>query len=150
MRSFWNSIGLWRLSTMIAISALIAMLFISPLRPSSSASYIAVLQAQQGADSGTGWVVEIAPDLSVRLSPLGDAKVPDGRSLQFWTLIDQDQGPVPLGVLVPNDVNRLKPNALTKVVPDQLFEMSMEPKGGSPTGKPTGPVLFKGVTKNAL
>ena len=28
--------------------------------------------------------------------------------------------------------------------PDQLFELTLEPATGSPTGRPTGPVLFKG------
>jgi hypothetical protein len=29
--------------------------------------------------------------------------------------------------------------------PDQLFEITLEPAAGSPTGRPTGPVLFKGA-----
>jgi anti-sigma-K factor RskA len=28
----------------------------------------------------------------------------------------------------------------------QLFEITLEPSSGSPTGRPTGPVLFKGNT----
>ena len=34
--------------------------------------------------------------------------------------------------------------------PDQLFEITLEPATGSPTGRPTGPVLFKGNTALAL
>ena len=33
---------------------------------------------------------------------------------------------------------------------DQLFEITLEPASGSPTGRPTGPVLFKGTTSQAL
>ena len=33
---------------------------------------------------------------------------------------------------------------------DQLFEITLEPATGSPTGRPTGPVLFKGNTSLAL
>ena len=149
MRSLWNSLGLWRLTTVVAVGAIAVMAFVAPLRLSQSASYIAVMQAQEGVDAG-GWIVEIAPDRSVRLSPLGSAQVPPDRSLQFWTVVDQGQGPVALGLLEPDKVNQLKPENLTKIGPDQLFEMSLEPKGGSPTGKPTGPVLFKGTAATAL
>ena len=34
--------------------------------------------------------------------------------------------------------------------PDQLFEITLEPAGGSPTGRPTGPILFKGNTTQTL
>ena len=34
--------------------------------------------------------------------------------------------------------------------PDQLFELTLEPATGSPTGRPTGPILFKGNTALAL
>jgi anti-sigma-K factor RskA len=27
---------------------------------------------------------------------------------------------------------------------NQFFEITLEPAGGSPTGRPTGPILFKG------
>jgi hypothetical protein len=33
---------------------------------------------------------------------------------------------------------------------DQLFEIRLEPASGSPTGRPTGPVPFKGTTAQAL
>jgi len=40
--------------------------------------------------------------------------------------------------------------ALPDTVADQLFEITLEPATGSPTGRPTGPVLFKGNTALAL
>jgi anti-sigma-K factor RskA len=30
------------------------------------------------------------------------------------------------------------------VQPDQLFELTLEPRSGSPTGRPTGPVRYIG------
>jgi anti-sigma-K factor RskA len=34
--------------------------------------------------------------------------------------------------------------------PDQLFEITLEPRTGSPTGRPTGPILYKGLTAPTL
>ncbi len=34
--------------------------------------------------------------------------------------------------------------------PNQLFEITLEPKTGSPTGRPTGPILMKGLTTPTL
>jgi hypothetical protein len=34
--------------------------------------------------------------------------------------------------------------------PNQLFEITLEPATGSPTGRPTGPILMKGTTSNTL
>jgi anti-sigma-K factor RskA len=31
-----------------------------------------------------------------------------------------------------------------------LFEITVEPPGGSPTGRPTGPILMKGLASQAL
>lgn len=33
---------------------------------------------------------------------------------------------------------------------NQLFEITLEPETGSPTGKPTGPILMKGLTSGTL
>jgi anti-sigma-K factor RskA len=37
---------------------------------------------------------------------------------------------------------RLGPSA--EKIADTVFAVSLEPEGGSPTGQPTGPVLFTG------
>ena len=33
---------------------------------------------------------------------------------------------------------------------NQLFEITLEPATGSPTGRPTGPILYKGLAANPL
>jgi anti-sigma-K factor RskA len=44
----------------------------------------------------------------------------------------------------------LRLDNLPKPQPGQLFEMTLEPSTGSPTGRPTGPVLNKGNATTAL
>ncbi|WP_204309402.1 anti-sigma factor domain-containing protein, partial [Enterobacter cloacae] len=67
-----------------------------------------------------------------------------GRALQLWTLWDQARGPVSLGVLPPGGSVRLPPERLGTIGSGQLFEITLEPEAGSPTGRPTGRILFIG------
>lgn len=150
MRRIWNSPGLWRLATLVAVAAIVVMAaFSSPFGTARTVNFLAVLQPQPGQNAG-GWLVEIAPDRRVRLSPLGQTVVPAGRSLQLWTMVTQPEGLKPVGLLKPDSVNLLQPGALSAIGDDQLFAISLEPEGGSPTGQPTGPVLVMGTTKAAL
>ena len=68
----------------------------------------------------------------------------EGRSLQLWGLPPGATTPRSLGVL-PKDAGifRVAPGQL-HAVPDMLILISQEPEGGSPTGQPTGPVVFYG------
>lgn len=83
----------------------------------------------------------------MRLVPLEDFEVPEGRVLQVWTLPDAETGPVSLGTLEgAADVRLAGPN-LPLPADGQLYEITLEPAPGSPTGRPTGPILVKGFAK---
>lgn len=98
-------------------------------------------------DAVPGAIFEAFADDTVRIVPLQDFAVPEGKTLQVWTLYDQAIGPVSLGTL---------PSAMPAVLrgpdqplprADQLYEITLEPAPGSPTGKPTGPILVKGFAR---
>lgn len=82
---------------------------------------------------------------TVRL--LADFPVPEGKTLQVWTLPSQEMGPVSLGLLDDSRSAALKGPALPKPRDEQLYEITLETAGGSPTGRPTGPILVKGFAK---
>ena len=71
-------------------------------------------------------------------------QAPPGRSLQLWGLPPGTTTPRSLGVL-PREPGpfTVTPSSL-RAVPDMLILISQEPEGGSPTGLPTGPVVFYG------
>ncbi len=76
------------------------------------------------------------------ITPLRPNAVAAQNSLQLW-LIPAGKAPISLGLLqsdIPTDV-ALRNNTLT---PDAMIAISLEPEGGSPTGQPTGPVLYSG------
>lgn len=63
-----------------------------------------------------------------------------GRDYELW-LIDGDAAPVSLGVLDGQSVRR----PMVNIVAGMLLAVSLEPKGGSTTGAPSGPVLVTGA-----
>ena len=105
---------------------------------------LVVLNTQENAP---GAIFEAFADNSVRIVPLQDFEVPQGKTLQVWTLYDQAVGPVSLGTLPRADSTILEGKSLPMPAENQLYEITLEPAPGSPTGKPTGPILVKGFAK---
>jgi anti-sigma-K factor RskA len=110
--------------------------------------YVAVLM--NDATRETGAIVNTFSDGRVELIPLRPIDVPAGRALQVWTLWDRAVGPKSIALTSQSRTLQLDLEALPDTVADQLFEITLEPEGGSPTDRPTGPVLFKGTTARAL
>ena len=98
----------------------------------------------------TGAVVHAFADGRVVLLPLTSINVPSGRALQVWTLPSRERGPVSVGLMDRARTLELDLKDLPRPGADQLFEITLEPAGGSPTGRPTGPILFKGNTAQTL
>ena len=99
--------------------------------------------AADGAHAGeVGELEELGGELE--LEPLGRTEVPEGRSLQFWTKGDDWPGPVSLGLVRPGEPRRVPIDRLPPLRANQLFEITLEPYDGSPTGRPTGPILYIG------
>lgn len=71
-----------------------------------------------------------------------------GRSLELW-LIAGEAAPVSLGLL-PEDRRGALPvsDALRPRLPGAVLAVSDEPRGGSPTGAPTGEVLATGAVRD--
>jgi anti-sigma-K factor RskA len=74
------------------------------------------------------------------IRPNGTISVPSGRDLELWSLAAGETRPRSLGVL-PAEGRRLTAG----VAPGMQLLVSLEPAGGSPTGQPTGPVLYGGT-----
>ena len=140
----WQWIG----GCAVAASAVLAtVLGLKTLAPPAErpARYLAVLQAPQ--DRSTGWVVEVTQGERVRLIPVGPTPpVPAGKALQFWTKPEGAAGPTSLALVRSDRTTELPTTVLPAVGEKQLFELTLEPEGGSPVGRPTGPVLFIGRT----
>mgnify|MGYP001385528056 CR=1 FL=1 len=79
----------------------------------------------------------------LRVTPAGGGDAAN-RVLQLWMLPVGASVPVSLGLLPDEGTITLDlPPEIARQLNGALVEISLEPPGGSPTGRPTGPVLAK-------
>jgi anti-sigma-K factor RskA len=160
--TLWHDIKFWRVAgiggTLAAL--LFAVIMIGALTTSrhlrhdlialaqSKPVYVAVLVNDATKEAGA--IVNAFSNGRVELIPLRPIEVPAGRTLQVWTLWDRAVGPKSIGVTGQSRTLQLNLESLPETVQNQLFEITLEPEGGSPIGRPTGPILFKGNAARAL
>lgn len=140
---WWERLGFWQALSGVALAASILLASLMVIRqPTPAVSYVAVLQSP---DLRAGWVVQASEGAPVRLVSLADpGQVPQGRSWQFWTKAKTATAPTSLGLVQGAGGLQVPRERLPDLGDEQLFEITLEPAGGSPTGRPTGPVLFIG------
>ncbi|WDR06725.1 anti-sigma factor [Devosia rhodophyticola] len=86
-------------------------------------------------DSATG---------TVRLTSLSGEPVPD-KDFELWA-IQGGNNPISMGVVPVNQRTQvtLSPDVMAGWGAGSVLAITLEPKGGSPTGDPTGPIVAKG------
>ena len=136
-------VGLWMgLAGFATAASLVLATLLALERRDAPESWIAVLEAP---DRQVRWVVQIAAHGPVRLVPLADpGPVPADRVRQFWTKPRDAEAPTSLGLLPDGGAMSVPRDRVPGPYDDALFEITLEPAGGSPTGRPTGPVLHIG------
>ncbi|MGL4494980.1 MAG: anti-sigma factor [Beijerinckiaceae bacterium] len=142
--SFWRTLAVASAFASVLFGiALISLIARGPESP----VHVAVLNTGDGRAAA---VVNAYANGTVELIPLEQIQVPEGRIIEVWTLQNREQGPVSIGKL--NQARRLKLDLRNLQRPDanHLFELTLEPPGGSPTGKPTGPILMKGLAARGV
>ncbi len=144
-RRWWDDLRLWRALSGGAVFATLVLAVLLTRQPATEAlqpAYMVVLVAPQ--ERTAGYVVQASLNRKLTLTPLQGVAVPGNKALQFWTKGTDWRAPVSLGLVQPNQSVKLTLDQLPQVQQDQLFEITLEPQAGSPTGKPTGPVLYIG------
>jgi anti-sigma-K factor RskA len=146
---WWTSLAAMRATAVGAAAAVVMLaagLWLALAERPDTPRLIAVLVN----DGQAGAIVEAFADGRTILVPLTDMPVPAGKALEVWTLPDPDTGPVSVGLMDRAQTLELRLGPLPEPTTDQLFEITLEPDGGSPTGRPTGPILFVGRTATPL
>jgi anti-sigma-K factor RskA len=146
---WWSSLSVLRTATVTASLAALVLavgLGFAIREARQQPQLVAVLLDGERA----GAVVHAFADGRVVLVPLTTIPVPQGRALEVWTLPSKERGPVSVGLMNQARTLSLQLRDLPRPGPDQLFEITLEPATGSPTGRPTGPILFKGLTAQTL
>lgn len=134
----------WQIATgaaMAVAASLAAFLLVKPLPPAATQRYVAVVNR-----SGDLPALIVRVDVAsgeVRVRPVS-IETPADRSMELWYIRD-GEAPRSLG-LVGTDGRELPiPAGLNRDMRAPVtFAVSLEPPGGSPTGGPTGPVVYSG------
>jgi anti-sigma-K factor RskA len=132
----------WAGALLAASIAGVALGFgIAAMQPAPTPRVVAVLLDAAGVPQA---VIDDYGNDTATVRFVADISVPADRSLQVWTLPSADMGPTSLGVLDGAAASRLTFSDLPDPNSQQLYEVTLEPLGGSPTGRPTGPIIGKG------
>jgi anti-sigma-K factor RskA len=120
-----------------AVAAGLAALLVT--RPPEAPRLMTVLMSQRDQPA---WMVQ-ADGNAIRLAALNPRPVEGDRVLQLWALPQGATAPTSLGLIPASGSFSVTPGG---IVPQagMLVEISLEPPGGSPLGRPSGPVLFIG------
>ncbi|WP_159912528.1 anti-sigma factor [Pantoea sp. 18069] len=140
-----QSLALWRGLTAggFALATLLAaVLVLQVAAPQPGTRYMVVLVAPQ--DRSPGWVMQTSSDRKIELIPLGAMEIPADKALELWTKADEWDAPISLGLVKPGQRVQVSLDQIPGVQANQLFELTLEPPTGSPTGRPTGPIHFIG------
>lgn len=89
-------------------------------------------------------VLEAYADNRVVVTPLSGVTAGPSQVMQLWTKPDPDGPPVSVGLLRTVARMAVRNPDLPTPSAGQLYEITLEPPGGSPTGLPTGPVVGVG------
>ncbi|TAL86284.1 MAG: hypothetical protein EPN46_08710 [Candidimonas sp.] len=140
----WRCIWLWRvLCVALALTAIMFAIkpkvFIQQLVPTQAA----ILQAPDQS-STPAWVGIFDKHHNLVLKPLVQTDVPASSSVQLWMHATESAPLRSLGIIDPNQPVTIPAATIGQIAPGQLFEITLEAKGGAPSGAPEGPILFIG------
>ena len=138
VRAWW-----WPVGSMLAASLVLALVLLWPSAPVSQ-QYVGVVQNSQAEPL---WVLRTITDNGHRRLSLQGVNVEavDGKDFELW-LLPRSGAAISVGLLPAGGGQRstsLSERQLEVLRRSRALAVSLEPAGGSPTGQPTGPVLYQ-------
>ena len=137
----------WAIGASLAAAAFAALAFLPRAEPPR------IMTVMVSDRTQAAWTAEFEPGGGIRLAaipPVGAQPgqtlppIPPDRVQQLWVLPPGATRPTSLGLL-PSQAGQIQVSApAVQPVAGMLIEITLEPAGGSPLDRPTGPVLFIG------
>lgn len=151
--AFWRGLAV----TSTAFTLVLAIFLGMAPRPELPMASVAVMADEKGqASMVVSWPsMKDAHEPHVRIKVLQEhPTMAAGTTWELWMLPRDKSAPVSMG-LISTDVNqvmKVKADLAKRMGAGEAWgiAMSVEPAGGSPTGAPTGPVIFKGQCVRVL
>jgi anti-sigma-K factor RskA len=146
--SMWANLGLWRGLALagLATAFVLAIALFTPAPERPEGTLVVVLAAQDAKPALVASADRTGRILTVKA--LAPVELAADRALELWAL-PEGGNPRSLGLISAAGVARV---ALARPADEVLrnvptLAVSLEPRGGSPTGLPTGPVLYTGLVQ---
>jgi len=149
-RGLWASLNLWKpLALLASTLALVLMVYMhfGPQVPELTMP-MQVAMIEDPKSQQPAWMVGVMPDHQmIKVTAMHTPEIPTDKSCELWMLPGKDKAPVSLGLLPMNGTMMmpLSEDKMKILAAASGLAVSMEPKGGSPTGAPTGPVMYQGA-----
>ncbi|HEY1397030.1 anti-sigma factor [Roseateles sp.] len=136
---FWRGLS----AVALAASVVLAVMVARPV-PEAAPIVVVLRSTPEGVELvKTGFVASVSADgRALVLKPLAPVVIDAAHALELWA-VPKAGAPRSLGLIAAGDV----PTTVTRanlLADTQAFAVSLEPSGGSRTGKPTGPIVSAG------
>jgi anti-sigma-K factor RskA len=145
---WWQRLALWRAASAFATVAAVGLAVLLASPGPARAPVVVVLQATGAGELAANTLVaSVSGDgRSLVTQPLQPVALQPGRVLELWSVPPQG---------APRSLGLIKADGTTVLARDRLpatllqggtaaLAVSVEPPGGSPTGVPSGPVVYAG------
>jgi anti-sigma-K factor RskA len=145
---WWQRLSLWRAVSGLALVAVVSLTVLVASPPPAQAPVVVVLQSTGKDPALAGSIVASfsADGRAAVARPLLPVSMQSDRVLELWWAPEKG-APTSLGLMRADGTTVLSrgqlPGGLRGSGIDHMA-VSVEPPGGSPTGQPTGPVVFYG------
>lgn len=143
---WWNSLALWRsvAAGAFAIAAIAVAINVTTPRVDPKAFAAELVAALSAEGSDVSFVALYSSSGELRLTPLSGEQ-PTDKDYELWA-IEEGSAPKSMGVIAANARNevRIAPDILIDFGEGTTLAVTLEQKGGSPTGGPQGPIVAAG------
>lgn len=151
--ALWNNVRLWRwvgVGACALAAACLVLLLLFPFRAvfTPRGLMVSAIRQQNGV---TDWTATMDLDRrQILIVPAETVSVGGNRSTELW-LVPAGRAPIAVGVIRSDrpTVLPLGRALLAQLGPTAALAVSVEPRGGSPTGQPTGPIIATGAISGA-
>lgn len=146
---WWRSLLVWRAASGAAFAAVLGLAVLLAMPTPALPPVVVVLQGtgDGGLPAGSAFVASLSGDgRNLVTRPVMQVNLQPGRVFELWSVPPQG-APKSLGLISADGVTRLDPRKLPETLlrgGTAALAVSVEPPGGSPTGAPTGPVVYAG------
>jgi len=142
---WWSRVAVWRALTIVGFVAAVA-LGIAQFGQTPAPSTAPIVVVLAGSDAKPALIASAARgDRFLTIKAVGSTTPAAGRVFELWALpqggTPKSLGVIPAGTMVRVPLTAPADESLTNI---PSLAVSLEPPGGSPTGAPTGPVLYSG------